>query len=83
MGGKPDGIDAQVFQIIQAADDARQVTDAVAVAIGKAARIDLVKDCFLPPLEVRGHGYILCKGDVIFTTIILIAYSPAYKHPFR
>ena len=38
-----------------------QVTDTVAVAILEAARVDLVKDCILPPgsraggLSLRGH----------------------------
>ncbi len=46
---EPDDIDAQRLEVIQLLDDAAQVADAVAVAVVKAARVDLVDDAFFPP----------------------------------
>ena len=39
----PDRIDAKVLQIVELRRDAFQIADAVAVAVGKAPRIDLVE----------------------------------------
>ncbi len=49
-GREPDGVDAELLQIVEALGDAVQVADAVAVGILKAARIDLVDDGVLPPV---------------------------------
>ena len=51
--GEPDDVDAQPVQVVQLADDAAQVADAVAVGIGKAARIDLIDDGALEPVAGR------------------------------
>ena len=48
-GAEPDGVDAQVAQVRQPAADAGQVPHAVAVAVGEAARIDLVDHRVAPP----------------------------------
>ena len=42
MRGQPDRIDPQLSEIVEPLDYPAQIADAVAVAIGKAARIDLV-----------------------------------------
>ena len=46
---EPDHVDPQIFQIVQPADDSLQVADAVAVAVHKAARINLINHRFFPP----------------------------------
>ena len=45
----PDGVDAEIFQVVEALGDAVEVADAVAVRILKTARIDFVDDRVLPP----------------------------------
>ena len=42
--GDPDGVDAELVQVIELGGDAVEVADAVVVAVGEAARIDLVED---------------------------------------
>ena len=46
---EPDRVNPQPLQVIQLGDDAGQVAHAVAVRVGKAARIDLVDDAVAPP----------------------------------
>ena len=59
-GREPDGVDAEGAQVGQARGDAGEVTDAVAVAVGPRARVDLVDHRLAPPGgvgPVRGvHG---------------------------
>jgi len=50
---QPDRINAEPGHVFQFAGDARQVADAVAVAVGVAARIDLVDHATAPPIVVR------------------------------
>ena len=47
--GQPDGVDAEVGQVPQAGPQPRQVTHAVAIRVGEAARVHLVDDRVLPP----------------------------------
>ena len=49
-GREPDGVDAQVLQVVEPLGDAVQVADAVAVRVLKAARVNLVDDGVLPPV---------------------------------
>ena len=56
----PDHGDAELLQVVQARDDAGQVAHAIAVAIGKAARIDLVHHRVMPPLVFHIRLLILC-----------------------
>ena len=51
MRREPKGIDAEVFEIIQFCRDAFEITNAITVTIRKRARIDLIKNCALPPFE--------------------------------
>jgi hypothetical protein len=51
MRREPNGVHAEVFEVVEFFGDALEVADAVAVPIGKGARVDLVEDCGLPPLE--------------------------------
>jgi hypothetical protein len=46
---EPDGVDSQVGQVVQPGGDSGQVTDAIVVAVGEAARIDLVENGAFPP----------------------------------
>ncbi len=49
---QPDGVDTQGDEVIDPGDDPFQVTHPVAVAIGKAARVDLVDSGLTPPVGV-------------------------------
>jgi hypothetical protein len=53
---EPDGVDAEVAQVGQARADAGQVPDAVTIAVGEAADVDLVGDGLAPPLGGAGPG---------------------------
>ena len=53
-GRDPDGVDAELLQVVELGGDAGQIADAVIVAVGKAARIDFVEDRMLPPLMTFG-----------------------------
>ncbi len=48
-GGDPDGVDAELLDVVEARGDAFDVADAVAVGVLKAAGVDLVDDGVLPP----------------------------------
>ncbi len=50
--GQPEHVDAQVAQVVQPLQDAAQVTDAVAVGVREAPRVDLVDDRSGPPRRV-------------------------------
>ncbi|GES34174.1 hypothetical protein San01_66620 [Streptomyces angustmyceticus] len=62
-GAEPDGVHTQVAQVRQAAADARQVPHAVAVAVGEAARVDLVDHRVAPP--AGGRSDVVLRGHVI------------------
>jgi len=47
---KPNHVDAEILEVIEPAGDAVQVTDAVAVRVLERARVNLVDDCFFPPV---------------------------------
>ena len=49
---QPERLDAQVLQVVELAQDAAQIADAVAAVVGEGARVDLVGRRALPP----GHG---------------------------
>ena len=51
----PEGVHAKAGQIVHALDDAGQVADAIAVAVLKAARVDLVNDGATPPRRRFGQ----------------------------
>jgi hypothetical protein len=53
--GDPQRVDPEGDEVVEAAHDAQQVADAVAVGVGERARIDLVDDGVAPPGRgVRG-----------------------------
>ena len=61
-GQQPDGVDAQLLQIIEALRQARKVADAVAVAVIERAHVQLVNDGVFVPQAVllhrqRGHSF--------------------------
>jgi len=45
----PDGVDAEPTQVVGAIENAPQVADAIAIAVLKRARVNLIDDCLLPP----------------------------------
>ena len=60
-GRNPDGVRAQAGDMLQSLGDAGQIADAVAIAVLKTARINLVDDGAFPPGQVgrtwiRDHG---------------------------
>src|SRR3990172_641329 len=58
---KPEGVNAEVIQVIQPRHDAREVADAIPIPVRKTARVDLIKDGGLSPLEVS-HAVLLGEG---------------------
>ncbi len=54
----PDDVYAKIFQIIDLADDAADVSQSVPIGILEAGWVDLVNDTFLPPelLSTVCHG---------------------------
>jgi hypothetical protein len=48
---KPNGIHTEISQVIEFLGYAYEITDAIAVSVGKGARIDLIEDSGLPPFE--------------------------------
>ena len=62
-GGEPDGINAEPAEVVQLARNAGNVSHAIAIAIEKAAWVDLVKYACLPP-EVC-----LCHLSIPLTTV--------------
>jgi hypothetical protein len=50
---EPHGIDAEAGQVVEVGADAAQIADAVTVAVGETARIDLVDDGRAPPFPRR------------------------------
>src|ERR1700691_130924 len=50
----PNRVDAKILQIAESRVDAVEISDAVAIAVGEAARIEFVKDRILPPLMPFG-----------------------------
>jgi len=48
-GRDPEGVDAEVFEVIEFAGDTGEIADAVAVGVGEAARINLVVGGFFSP----------------------------------
>ena len=51
-GGEPNRVDPEIGQVVESRTHAGQVADAVAVAVRKAADVDLVDDRATPPLVV-------------------------------
>jgi hypothetical protein len=60
---EPHRVDAEVAQVGQARRDARQVADAVTVAVAPTARIDLVDHRVPPPRAVGGVGRVDQVGE--------------------
>jgi len=54
-GRHPDGVHAEAGDVLQPANDARQIAYAIAIGVLKAARVDLVDDRPLPPLLLLMH----------------------------
>ena len=60
---EPESVRPQPLQIVQLADDPRQIADPIPVAVAKTSGINLIKHRFLPPLghnpSLRGHRLVL------------------------
>src|SRR3954471_1953362 len=52
---QPDGVHAQVSDVVESLVHAGQITDAVAGAVGESAWVDLVDDAGPPPRRRHGH----------------------------
>ncbi len=59
-GKQPQTGDPQILKIIQFLDQARKVTDAIAVAVFKCADVQLVDDCILVPERISRAARPLC-----------------------
>src|ERR1700676_4148770 len=60
----PDRIHTEIGQIVEMDDDALQIADAVPIRIRETARVDLIDDGVLPPVEiaVRSRTGMLCRA---------------------
>ncbi len=54
--------------MVEMRDDAGEITDPVPVAVRERARVDLVDDARLPPLERRGSGAVRAQPPVPYWT---------------
>ncbi|CCX63776.1 putative uncharacterized protein [Firmicutes bacterium CAG:791] len=54
--GEPDNIDAELLEIIELADDAGEITDAVSVGIIEALRVDLIGCFCVPPFFLHSSN---------------------------
>jgi hypothetical protein len=59
---QPDGVHTESGQVVGPGGDARQIPDAVAVAVGEAARVDLVDDRRAPPARASRHRCRACRS---------------------
>ena len=57
--GEPHDVDAELLEVVEAADQSAEVADAVAVGVGEAAGVDLVDDRGAPP--VVAHRPVLSR----------------------
>src|SRR5215475_4255406 len=55
----PYGIDPQPLEVVQCGQNTTQITNAIAVAVGERARINLVDDATLPPQRGVHHTSVL------------------------
>src|SRR5580704_10463127 len=61
----PNGIHPKTFQIVELGRNAFEVSNAVTVAVGEAARIDFVEHSVLPPLmafRIRDRNLRMAEG---------------------
>lgn len=76
MRVQPDGIHPEIFQVIELADDPRDIAETIPVRVVKRGRVDLVDEGLLPPgtfvlvrVAVHGKSSILAlgvgEGDVL------------------
>src|SRR5690606_11144406 len=47
---QPDGVDVEAGDVVDLLDDAQQIADAIAVAVEKAAWVNLINDATAPPV---------------------------------
>src|SRR5688572_17453604 len=52
MRRQPDCVNAEVSEVIQTLGHADEIADAITIAVGKAARVDLIEHRRLPPLQI-------------------------------
>ena len=58
---EPDNVDAEVFEVIEFADNARKITDAVSVRITEAFRVDLIGCFCVPPFFLHSKNPFVVK----------------------
>ena len=62
---QPQARHSQLLQIIQLAEQAGKIADAVAVAVGKAAHVQLIQDRILIPERVRSANLAVHSPQVV------------------
>lgn len=70
----PDCVHAEPLQIIELAPDAGEIAYAIAVAVHKRARIDLIDDAAFPPFEV-GELRILSGSGLVNHLNMLLPFN--------
>ncbi len=60
--GEPDGVDAELGEVVEACRDAGQVAHAVAVGVRERTGVDLVDHGRAPPLGARGDAAAHCRA---------------------
>jgi hypothetical protein len=60
----PDGVDAEPLQVVDALEHALQVADAIAIAVLKRARINLIDDR-LPPPGLLAHQLLQLPKSIV------------------
>jgi hypothetical protein len=58
--GLRDEVNAQILEIVERADDAWDVAEAIAIGVFVAGGPNLVADCVLPPVRLTGRFLEMC-----------------------
>ena len=58
---QPDDVDTEQLEVVEMVQDSAEVADAVTVAVGEAARVDLIDHRGLPPVAPSDRGR-MCIG---------------------
>src|SRR5699024_3025367 len=69
--GDPDSVHTKRLDVVQALDDALQVTRAVAIGVGEGADVDLVDDRVRPPGRPRGSAFGWAGGGCVVVAHVL------------
>ena len=76
----PDGVDAKLHQIVEPLQDPVQIANAVAIAVLKRARVDLVDDAVLPPSRILHLNQMLLQIYLLNRRIARMINDLWYKN---